>query len=72
LPAGVPVLFVPKPEGKLKLVVDYCLFNTVTIKDCYILPLLAEIYNCFQRAVIFTKVDLRRVYNLVRIKAGKK
>ena len=33
LPAGSPVLFVPKPNRKLKLCIDYCLLNTVTVKD---------------------------------------
>jgi hypothetical protein len=45
--AGVLVLFVSKPNRKLQLVVDYCLLNTVTIKNCYILLFLVEIYNCF-------------------------
>jgi len=34
------VLFVPKKDRKLQLVVDYQLLNNITIKDRYILPLI--------------------------------
>src|SRR6266576_611004 len=66
--AGSSVLFVPKPNRKLWLVVDYCVLNIITTKDRYTLPLIHEMQDRFQGAVIFTKIDLCRTYNLVRIK----
>src|SRR6266487_1291645 len=41
--AGALVLFVPKKDSKLQLVVDYWLLNNITIKERYTLPLIYEI-----------------------------
>ena len=68
-PAGSPVLFVPKKDGSLRLYIDYRALNNITIKDRYTLPLINELHNRFQRAKIFSKLDLQGVYNLIRIKA---
>jgi hypothetical protein len=43
LSARYPVLFVSKPNGKLRIYVDYRQFNTITVKNRYILPLIHEI-----------------------------
>ena len=69
-PAGSPVLFVPKKDGSLRLCVDYRALNNITIKDRYALPLINELHDRFQGAKIFTKLDLRGAYNLIRVKAG--
>ncbi len=42
-PAGAPILFVPKPNGKLRLCVDYRGLNNVTIKNRYALPLMHKL-----------------------------
>lgn len=70
-PAGSPVLFVPKKDGSLRLCVDYRALNQITIKDRYALPLIHELHDRFQGATIFSKLDLRGAYNLIRIKAGE-
>ena len=41
-PAGAPVLFVLKKDGKLCLCVDYHALNKLTIKNCCPLPLIME------------------------------
>ena len=69
--AGSLVLFVPKKDGSLQLCVDYRALNNITIKDRYALPLINELHDRFQGARIFTKLDLRGAYNLIRIKAGE-
>ena len=66
-PAGAPILFVPKPNGKLRLCVDYRALNDVTIKNRYPLPLMNELRDRVTGAKIFTKLDLRDGYYLIRI-----
>ena len=69
-PAGAPILFVPKPNGKLRLCIDYRALNNVTIKNRYPLPLMNELRDRVAGAKIFTKLDLRDGYYLIRIKEG--
>ena len=69
-PAGAPILFVKKKTGKLRLCVDYRALNNITIKNRYPLPLIPEALDRLKTARIFTKMDLRGAYNLVRIKEG--
>jgi RNase H-like domain found in reverse transcriptase/Reverse transcriptase (RNA-dependent DNA polymerase)/Integrase zinc binding domain/Chromo (CHRromatin Organisation MOdifier) domain len=66
-----PVIFVPKKNGKLRLCVDYRQLNSITIKDCYPLPLINELQDRIQGANWFTSLDLRGAYNLIRIKEGE-
>ena len=69
--AGAPRLFVPKKEGRgLRLCVDYRGLNKVTILNRYPLPLMNELRDRVLGAKIFTKLDLKSGYNLIRIKEG--
>lgn len=70
-PAGAPILFVNKKDGGLRLCVDYRGLNKVTIKNRYPLPLISEMIDRFRNAKVFSKIDLRGAYNLVRIAAGE-
>jgi len=69
-PAGHPVLFVPKKNGKLRLCVDYRTLNAITIKNRYPLPLASELQDKLAKAKIFTTCDLQEGYYHVRIKEG--
>jgi len=69
-PAGAPILFVKKKDGSLRMCVDYRGLNKVTKKNRYPLPLISGLLEQLGRARIFTKIDLRGAYNLVRIKEG--
>jgi Reverse transcriptase (RNA-dependent DNA polymerase) len=69
-PAGAPILFVPKPDGSLRLCVDYRALNKVTVKNRHPLPLISETIDRMQGAKIYTKLDLRDVYHRIRIKPG--
>ena len=44
-PTGAPILFVGKPDGSLRLCVDYRGLNNLTIKNRYPLPLIGESLN---------------------------
>eukprot|EP00833_Pecoramyces_ruminatium_P006384 jgi/Orpsp1_1/1180416/evm.model.c7180000073352.1 len=69
-PAGAPVLFVPKKNGELRLCQDYRKLNEITIRDSYPLPLINDMLEHLGKSNIFSKLDLRSAYNLVRIKEG--
>ena len=69
-PAGAPILFVPKPDGKLRLCVDYRNLNKLTILNKYPLPLMGELKDRVAGATIFTKLDLKDGYHLLRIREG--
>ena len=70
-PVGAPSFFVKKKGTKqLRLVVDYKAINNQTISDSYPLPLIPEMLECLGQASIFTRLDLRGAYNLIRIREG--
>ena len=71
-PIAAPVLYAPKPNGGLRLCVDYRRLNEITVRDYYPLPLADELLSILsaKKATIFTKIDLREAYYLLRIKPG--
>ena len=69
-PAGAPILFVPNPDGSMRLCVDYRQLNKVTITNKYPLPLMRELTDRVAGTTIFTKLDLKDEYHLLRIKEG--
>ncbi len=44
--------------------------NNITVKNTYPLPLMSSAFERLQGASIFTKLDLRNAYHLVRIREG--
>jgi len=68
--AGAAILFVPKPDGRLRLCVDYRQLNKLTILNKYPLRLMTELRERVPGATIFTKLDLKDGYHLIRIKKG--
>ncbi|MBW0562148.1 hypothetical protein O181_101863 [Austropuccinia psidii MF-1] len=67
---GAPGLFVKKKDGGLRLCVDYHKLNAVTRKNKYPVPPMNQLLNVFNGSSIFSKIDLRGAYNLLRIKEG--
>lgn len=70
-PAGYPIMFVPKKDGTDRLCVDYRQLNDITVKNRYPLPNIKELRDRLSRAKIFTALDLRDGYHLIRIKEGE-
>ncbi|MBW0520243.1 hypothetical protein O181_059958 [Austropuccinia psidii MF-1] len=67
---GAPVLFVKKKDGGLHLCVDYHKLNAVTRKNKYPVPPMNQLLNVFNGQSIFSNIDLRGAYILLRIKEG--
>jgi len=58
-PTGAPILFVPKPDGRLRLWVDYRQLNKLTILNKYPSPLMTELRERVAGVTSFTKLDLK-------------
>ena len=69
-PFGSPVLFVKKPDGSLRLCVDYRALNRMTIKNRYPIPLTTEIIDRIKGAKRFTRLDVRDAFNRIRVAEG--
>ncbi|KAL0149577.1 hypothetical protein M9458_055104, partial [Cirrhinus mrigala] len=68
-PAGAGFFFVKK-DGSLRPCIDYRGLNDITIRNRYPLPLMSTAFELLQGAKVFTKLDLRNAYHLVRIREG--
>ena len=62
------VFFVPKKDGKKRMVQDYQYLNSWTIKNNYPLLLISDLIDSIGKKKMFTKMDLWWEYNNVRIK----
>nr|GEY90965.1 putative reverse transcriptase domain, aspartic peptidase domain protein [Tanacetum cinerariifolium] len=58
-PWGAPVLFVKKKDGSMRLCIDYRKLNKITIRNCYPLPRIDDLFDQLQGAMHFSKIDLR-------------
>ena len=67
--AGAPIFFAKQPSGKLRIVVDYRGLNAITIKDKYPIPLMTTLVEQLSGSRIYTKLDLKAGFNLLRIAA---
>ena len=59
-----------KKDKTLHPCIDYRGLNNITVKNRYPLPLVSSAFELLQGATIFTKLDLRNAYHLVRIREG--
>ncbi|XP_078794519.1 uncharacterized protein LOC101163464 isoform X2 [Oryzias latipes] len=69
-PVGAGFFFVEKKDKTLRPCIDYRELNQITVKDKYSLPLIDSVFDSVQQAKIFSKLDLRNAYHLVRIREG--
>ncbi|KAL0150345.1 hypothetical protein M9458_054347 [Cirrhinus mrigala] len=69
-PAASSFFFVSKKDGGLRPCIDYRAINRYTVKFRYPLPLVPAALEQLRTARIFTKLDLRSAYNLIRIREG--
>ncbi|KAI3376076.1 hypothetical protein L3Q82_016603 [Scortum barcoo] len=69
-PLGAGFFFVEKKDKTLRPCIDFRGLNDITIKNKYPLPLIDPAFEPFHQATIFSKLDLRNAYHLVRIREG--
>ena len=61
-PWASPVVMVPKPDGTLRLCIDYRRVNAVTEPDCHPLPRIDDIIDEVGRAAFVSTLDLTQGY----------
>jgi hypothetical protein len=59
-----------KKEESLRLCIDYCPLNAVTIKYKYPLPRIDVLFDQLVGAKVFSKIDLRSGYHQIKIRAS--
>ena len=69
-PYGAPILFVPKPDGSLRMCVDYRMLNAVTKVDAYPLPTIGAVLDKMQGACYFSAIDLKNGFHAVGMDAA--
>jgi hypothetical protein len=62
---GSPMLFVRKPDGSLRLVIDYKTLNSQTVDDGHKLPLIDELLGRMGGKKFYSKMDLHDGYHQV-------
>ena len=61
------MLFVKKPEGRIRFCIDYKKLNTITKKDYYPIPLIQETLAQLKGAKYFTKIDIHQAFYQIRM-----
>ncbi|GKF09667.1 hypothetical protein Tco_0043891 [Tanacetum coccineum] len=57
-PWGAPILFVKKKDGSFRMCIDYHELDKLTIKNCYPLPTIDDLFDQLQGACYFSKIDI--------------
>ena len=70
--AIAPILFDKKPDGSLRLCVDYQGLNNLITKNWYPLPLIGKSLDLLGYNKRFTQLDLTSAYHRIRIREGDK
>jgi len=68
--ACAPIFFAKQGNGKWRIVVAHRALNAITIKDKYPLPLMTTLMEQVRTSQIFSKLDLKLDFNLLRIAEG--
>ncbi|GJW31268.1 putative reverse transcriptase domain-containing protein, partial [Tanacetum coccineum] len=66
-PWGAPILFVKKKDRSFRMSIDYRELKKLTIKNCYPLLRIDELFDQLQGACYFSKIDLRLGYHQLRV-----
>lgn len=66
---GAPVLFVPKPDGSLRMCIDYRGLNKLTVKNKFPMPRIDDLIDNLSGATHFSTLDLAAGYHQLKLQA---
>ncbi|GJV60927.1 putative reverse transcriptase domain-containing protein [Tanacetum coccineum] len=66
-PWRASILFVMKKDGSFWMCIDYRELNKLTVKNCYPLPRIDDLFDQLQGSQFFSKIDLRSGYHQLRV-----
>ncbi|GJT29765.1 putative reverse transcriptase domain-containing protein [Tanacetum coccineum] len=64
---GASVLFVKKKDGSFWMCINYRELNKLTVKNCYPLPRIDDLFDQLQGSSVYLKIDLRSGYHQLRV-----
>ncbi|GJX96602.1 putative reverse transcriptase domain-containing protein [Tanacetum coccineum] len=67
-PWGALALFVKKKDGSFRMCIDYRELNKLTVKNCYPLPRIDDLFDQLQGSSVYSKIDLRSGYHQLRVR----
>ncbi|GFW05006.1 retrovirus-related Pol polyprotein from transposon 297 [Trichonephila clavipes] len=68
-PCASPVVLTPKPNGSMRLCIDYRKLNAQTVPDSYPLPRMDDLLNEAKPTPYMSTIDLRSGYHQVKVAA---
>ncbi|GJS53703.1 hypothetical protein Tco_0627065 [Tanacetum coccineum] len=66
-PWGAMVLLVKKKDGPFRMCTNYKELNKLTVKNCYPLPRITDLFDQLQGSSVYSKIDLRSGYHQLRV-----
>lgn len=66
-PHAAPVVFVKKPDGSMRVCVDYRKINANTIPDATIMPNIKESFDRLEGMKVFSKIDFSSGFHQIRM-----
>lgn len=66
-PYASPVVLIPKPNGTIRLCIDYRKLNAITVPDSYPLPRMDDLLHEARPTSFMSTIDLRAGYHQVKV-----
>lgn len=64
-PGRFGIVVAPKPNGKIRMCIDYRPFSPITVKNAYPMPRINEILDALSKARIFSVIDATSGYHQI-------
>ncbi|KAM9984521.1 hypothetical protein ACTFIZ_007510 [Dictyostelium cf. discoideum] len=71
-PVSSSVVLRPKPDGSMRMCINYTKLNNITVKDRYPIPDINEIWNQIKGSKVYSKLDMISGYYQIPIRESDK